>query len=155
MKPIMESFPRYEIERYGNQPQVPKEGSTKAVPSMDFRLGKTAAVDIEILPDCVSKSQKEPCKKCKNGLYAASDIKEKPQPHKKLEDRKSYCGWKKQFLGQKAISGNKVCKGPWSKQFRAPGQYEYTAQQYAHHTVWPRRTEKQGLEKCQCTPQKV
>jgi hypothetical protein len=110
---------------------------------MDFQLGKTAAVDIEVFRDCVSKDEKKACQKRANGRKASANVKRKAESGKKFNDWKAYCRRDKQFLGKQAVCGNSAGKGTGVNNFGASGHKKNAAEQDAHKRAKPGGMKKQ------------
>jgi hypothetical protein len=116
---------------------------------MDFQLGKTAAVYIEIIPDRVSQDEKKACQKPANGRKASTNFKQKAESSQKFNGRKAYCRRNEQFFGKQAVCGNSAGKGTWVNKLGAAGYKKNAAEQDAHKTAEPWGIKKRCPKKCQ------
>jgi hypothetical protein len=116
---------------------------------MDFQLGKTAAVYVEIIPDCVSQDEKKACQKSANGRKATSNFKQKAESNQKFNGRNAYCRRNEQFFRKQAVCGNSAGKGTRVNKLGAAGYKKNAAEQDVHKRAEPGGIKKRCPKECQ------
>ncbi|GEM_PF-3698723 len=122
---------------------------------MDFQLGKTAAVNIEIFPNCVSQYEKKACQKPANGRKAPTNFQQEAEAGQKFNGRKAYCHRNEQFFRKQAVCGNDAGKGAWVIKLGASGYKKDSAEQEAHKSAKPGGIKKQCPKECQGRPRNI
>ncbi len=122
---------------------------------MDFQLGKTAAVNIEIFQDCVSQYEKKACQKPANGRKAPTNFQQEAEAGQKFNGRNAYCHRNEQFFRKQAVCGNDAGKGAWVIKLGASGYKKDSAEQEAHKSAKPGGIKKQCPKECQGRPRNI
>jgi hypothetical protein len=120
---------------------------------MDFQLGKTAAVYIEIFPNCVSQDEKKECQKPANGREAPTNFQQDSEAGQKLNGGKTYRHGNEQFFRKQAVCGNSAGKGARVNKLDGACYKKDSAEQEAHKTAKPGGMKKQWPKECQGRPQ--
>jgi len=117
--------------------EVTPERGFDAVPGVQFIGRKTAAVDVEVVPDGVSQDQQKYQEQKTDDGETAPDFENESDTGQQLQGRQAHGHQGQQRLGDQIILGDGVGKGPGIEEFNQPRINEDAGQTQSQEMVQP------------------
>ena len=129
--------PPAEKKSCADHDEVAPERGFDAVLGVQFICGKTAAVDVQVVPDGVSQDHRKYQEQNRNNGETAPDFEDEPEAGQQLQGRQAHGHQGQQTLGDQVILGDGVGKGPGIEEFDKTRINEDAGQTQSQEMVEP------------------